>query len=114
MSLRDRIELASESFPNLSLAQLAEQLEQFNPDAEILFEDGAVPESYVRSYRGYFHHAAIGVALGRGENPPPVLVSDVLRGVKFAMHDVVYGYKGGEYQLYPDVPVWYADYGVCV
>ena len=112
MSLRDRIDmLHDDSFPNLSLAQLYERLHQFDPDAEIVFEDGASPDNYLHSYRGYHRHAAIGIARGRGANPPAVLVNEMLHGVHQAINNVVYGYKGGEFQLYPEVPVWYADYG---
>ena len=61
----------------------------------------------LHSYRGYYSD----LAFERGEGSRPA--SDLLAECREAMGRTFEGYKGGDYMMGENTPLWVADYGCC-
>lgn len=59
------------------------------------------------SYRGYYHDLAFEQTL------EPVPVGVALKTALSALDSIFTGYKGGEFRMRSDAPVWIAFYGYC-
>lgn len=69
---------------------------------------GFVPDS-IMSYRGYYDHLSFDwVVRGNDHSVARVLVE-----AKSAMGKVFTGYKGGDYTMHENTPLWVAQYGDC-
>lgn len=67
----------------------------------------------VNSYRGYYSDLAIefyNVQYSTKERDI-VTVGDILKTLKDALHETFEGYKGGEYVMEEDTPLWLGYYG---
>lgn len=84
----------------MTLGGLISRLEQLDQTAEM---DG-IRDAH--SYRGYYSDLAFSVGSKRK-------VADVLADVRAAVESTFEGYKGGEFTMYEDAPVWIASYGCC-
>lgn len=84
----------------MTLGKLIERIESL-PDGTMLQMDSP------HSYRGYYSD----LAFERAASPLPK--SEVLALCKAAMGEVFEGYKGGEFQMGRNTPVWFAAYGCC-
>jgi len=62
------------------------------------------------SYRGYYSDLAIEPPQ---EDAPKPTVADVLAMCREAMGQVFQGYKGGDYMMGANTPLWIAEYGCC-
>ena len=60
-----------------------------------------------QSYRGYY------VDLAFEKAPEKITVEDALDMCKSAMGEVFTGYKGGDYVMGRNTPIWIAGYGFC-
>jgi hypothetical protein len=58
------------------------------------------------SYRGYYTDLAF-------ERGPRATVGETLTMLRGCMGEVFQGYKGGDYQMGRNTPVWVASYGEC-
>jgi hypothetical protein len=85
----------------MTLGKMIDRLAQMPPEATI----DAI--EYPHSYRGYYCDLAFERREGR------ILASNALIICKSAMGEVFEGYKGGDYQMGRNTPVWLADYGSC-
>lgn len=83
----------------LTLGKLIERLQQ-------LPEGTTIRLSYPHSYRGYYNDLAF-------ESGEPIPVGEALVMSQSAMGEVFQGYKGGDYQMGRNTPVWIAEYGCC-
>jgi len=84
----------------MTLGKLIERIESL-PDHTML------EMSCPHSYRGYYQDLAF-------ERPNhPLSKREVLALCKGAMGEVFHGYKGGEYQMGRNTPVWIAAHGCC-
>lgn len=59
------------------------------------------------SYRGYYNDLAFEKSKGK------CTVSKTLEMCRSCMGEVFQGYKGGEYQMGRNTPIWLAKYGCC-
>lgn len=84
----------------MTLGKLIERLESMPPDVTV--ERISEPHSY----RGYYSDLAF-------EPCGMVAVKDVLEICRKAMGEVFEGYKGGDFQMGRNTPVWSASYGCC-
>lgn len=92
---RDRAE------SQMTLGKLIERLESMSPDATVKgFENP-------HSYRGYYTDLAF------ESSPDTVTVAKALEICRACMGEEFQGYKGGDYQMGRNTPVWLADYGCC-
>ena len=88
----------------MTLGRLAEELRASPPDALVRFEDGRGVGSF-DSYRGYYCDIAA------EDEDEPRTVKAVLDDVESAIGAEMTGYKGGEYVMEEDTPVWRSEYG---
>lgn len=83
----------------MTLGKLIKRLEAMPQDSLI---DGL---TYAHSYRGYYSDLAF------ERKADKVTVSSLLTECRDAMGQVFEGYKGGDYQMGCNTPLWIAHYG---
>jgi hypothetical protein len=90
---------------HLTLGQLIKRLDRVPGVTKILTADGQGIEGLC-SYRGYYSDLALNPVGG------PVWTADqLLREAKFVINTELTGYKGGEFLMTKDTPLWLARYG---
>lgn len=96
----------------MKLGRLIEILEQVDdPDQPVLYDTGARPSRFM-SWRGRYNELTL--ASVRYENDPVLdTVGKLLDAAKAAVGTEFFGYKGGEFVMNDDTPVWADDYGEC-
>lgn len=95
----------------MRLAGLIETLAALPPDAPVYIDDE--PAGKLGSYRGYYNQLTIYRAGGRGHggDATPTTVAELLADARNADGEIFMGYKGGDYTMDLDTPVWASDYG---
>lgn len=83
----------------MTLGKMIDVLEMMDPGTEI---DLHGPHSY----RGYYSDLAFEV----GE---PITAAALLKICRDSMGEVFEGYKGGDFVMGRNTPIWVADYGCC-
>lgn len=78
--------------------------------APVYFDFGNCRPSILRSYRGDYSHLALGFDVGDGARRPHN-VADVLKTLRDADGATFEGYKGGDYKMTRDTPLWVANNG---
>lgn len=86
------------------LGELIEALDAC-PDHFATVEINGQPPGLFDSYRGYYDQ----LALGTGQEA--MKVAQLLAAARAAVGREYEGYKGGEYVMSEDTPVWFAEYG---
>ena len=108
--LRDLVNLSRHTGSNLTLARLAELLDQFPPDTPVRYDNGGQPARNFDPYRGNYNHAAMRQHTPY-MNPPPATAGQLAYDARSAPHMLHIAYKGDEVRLYSQSPVWLAEYG---
>ena len=88
--------------PQFSLNDLINRLEELPQDMPILLGDAD-------SYRGYYSDLAFAPLY----DTEPRTVKEILKEALLAHGKTFEGYKGGEFTMEGDTPVWYSHYGDC-
>lgn len=83
----------------LTLGQMIDKLKHLHPDTL------AVGFGDLNSYRGYYHD----LAFEPSDKEKPI--STLLAQCQAAMGEIFHGYKGGEYQMGRNTPLWISEYG---
>jgi len=83
----------------LTLKGLINRLSELNQDLEV---DGI---NQAHSYRGYYHDLAFELSGTKRK------VSDILADVIACKGETFVGYKGGDFDMTNNTPVWIAEYG---
>ena len=83
---------------HVCLGELLDGLRQADPEAEINLTDP-------HSYRGYYHDLAL------EPTTEPVKVWQLINQLSDVINTELTGYKGGEFLMSADTPVWVAHYG---
>jgi len=91
---------------HLTLGELIDVLDAAPPDAVVTFSGGG-GIGRERSYRGYYHDLALEPAAEAGT------AADLAKRMKAAAGSTYEGYKGGDYTMNLDTPLWRAYYGCC-
>lgn len=91
----------------LTLGELISALEAFPPETSVHFDILYLAPTDFDSYRGYYEF----LALGWAEDSLPITVGSLLKAAKACVGGVFQGYKGGEYAMWLDTPVFMANYG---
>lgn len=78
-----------------------------NPDFDppVVLDTGAVPDD-IDSYRGYYDELALGYS-----SEGFMSLSNFVEMLENADGGTFSGYKGGEFTMYGDTPVWVSNYG---
>jgi len=99
----------------LTLGELIEKLEKIvkvdgYDSPSVYFDFARFYPTYCNSYRGYYEQIAIGYADGN-EGLAPSVVTFMNYLQREVLGEIFTGYKGGEYMMHSDTPVWVASYG---
>jgi hypothetical protein len=89
----------------MRLGAIIDALSAARQDASVQFDFGGFEPSDVKSYRGYYSDLAIGFS-DNGLDLP-----SLLNELRQADGGTFEGYKGGDYRMSRDTPVWVANYG---
>lgn len=92
---------------HLTLGQAIQQLSTTDPNLPVRFDNGDSPGKAM-SYRGYYSDLAISPE----SHVDPVSVSEFLATLKGALNKTFTGYKGGDFTMGEDAPLWCADYSM--
>lgn len=87
-----------------TLGELIDELAKREPSRPVIIAGVGAP-GILSSYRGYYSDLAFE---GGG---PEATVSDVLANCRAALGATFEGYKGGDYVMGPDTPLWASPYG---
>lgn len=91
---------------HITLGELIEKLKQSEKELPVVFSDGGAPGEG-DSYRGYYSD----FALERTEASTVEELQGYLEDE--VLNKTFEGYKGGEYAMSEDAPLWVAPYGSC-
>lgn len=114
MDMQKMIDLMNESSRKtrgryqMTLGKMVDILKSSDPTLPVVFggEDTGSPGAE-DSYRGYYSD------LSFGRTDAEVTVSSFLERCSKALGETYQGYKGGDFQMGPDTPIWCASYGCC-
>lgn len=110
MNMQAIIDMMSKSWRNersryhLTLGGLIEELEKADPALPIKFDTGAHP-GQADSYRGYYSDLAF------APSSTPLTAGELLKRCRSALGATFQGYKGGDFIMGADTPLWSASYG---
>jgi hypothetical protein len=93
--------MAERAATQMTLGKMIDRLAAMQPDAMI---DGL---ENPHSYRGYYSDLAF------ERRAEKITVKDALTMCRAAMGEVFEGYKGGDFQMGRNTPLWVASYGDC-
>jgi hypothetical protein len=92
----------------IRLGQFIDNLEAFDGDLHIEYDDGVTPGDF-GSWRGRYEE----LTLYPSEASVPRTVADVLRDANEADGKTFPGYKGGDFGMNLSTPVWADAWGQC-
>lgn len=95
----------------LTLGQLLEKLEAIEPKHyDVVFDFGGLIPDYFESYRGDYSHVCLNFEMPykNWEYTPSVNVHQMIEKVKDTIGEYKSGWKGGDYFMHEDTPVWVA------
>lgn len=105
----------------MTLGQLLNTLEAADSDAPVRFSNGVTPTRFA-SWRGRYNDLTLyhGGSWNRSPDDDPgytedpeCTVRDLLQLAREADGGTFQGYKGGDYTMRLDTPIWADDYGCC-
>ena len=106
--------------PQLSLGELISEIEKAGiqtddgDDKDIRYDFGTTIPTCLDSYRGSYDELALGYKLtgyDDSSEPRSVKAKDLLRELKSAIGKEFTGWKGGEFEMTEQTPVWVANCG---
>lgn len=95
--------------PQITLGQLIDLLAGRPQDQPVCFDFCSLVPRGVASYRGWYDHLAIGYREWSRETE--ISVKDFHAMLRKADGYVFTGYKGGDYRMHRDTPLWVANWG---
>jgi hypothetical protein len=95
----------------MTLGEFIKQLEKCNQEAIVTLEPFELYPTDFDSYRGYYCDLALGYTTTRDEIENCLKVSDLLKKAKNCLGKEFIGYKGGEFIMSKDTPLWISNYG---
>lgn len=91
----------------MTLGELITALKRKDPERPVYFDFVHFQPKGIHSYRGYYDQLAIGYNNEAGYN---MRVSELLPLLRDALGATFQGYKGGDYVMSENTPVWVANY----
>lgn len=88
---------------HVTLGAAIETLKGVAPDVEVVTEDGS-GVGRPRSYRGYYSDLSL-------EEVQASTAGGLLKELQAALGNTFEGYKGGDFTMAEDTPLWLAPYG---
>lgn len=105
-AVNEQVRHKVEASGQMTLGVFIAALERYKPDSYIEFDWGGLCPGSMRSYRGYYDHLAIDPTTGEYR-----YVKDLLEHAKAVLGTTMNGYKGGDYVMDEDTPLWVARWG---
>lgn len=102
------LEDGSTVYGPISLGSLIDKLAKCDPEREVMFDWCGMGPTTFDSYRGYYDHLAVGY-----EDNHCIRAGELLELAKAACGETYTGWKGGDYRMDRDTPVWVANPGHC-
>lgn len=103
MNMSDQMERARY---HLTLGKLIEKLQTLPQEANVWIDATGLSVADLDSYRGHYCDLAL-------ETSKAPMTVEALAGLAIgALGEVFQGYKGGNYRMTCDTPLWVSDYGV--
>lgn len=96
-------------FGTATLGSVIDALKAANPGAQVLFDFCGTSPTTVASYRGWYDHLALGWSDSFDGDWPNV--ADLLADLEAALSTRFIAYKGGEYTMTPNTPLWVDRWG---
>jgi len=93
--------------PQLTLGKLIERIEAIEDRSKPVVFDEVYHPSDIDSWRGSYCELALTYETGEGK----LSTADFIALLKRTVGATLYGYKGGEFLMIEDTPVWVANYG---
>lgn len=90
----------------MTVDEMISTLERKNPSLQVRFDFGYFCPNGLHSYRGYYEQLAIGY---ESEYPSKMNVGQLLALLRDAIGKVFTGWKGGEFTMHGDTPVWVSN-----
>lgn len=92
----------------ISLGGLIDGLKKCKPELEVMFDWCGMGPVNFGSYRGYYDHLALSYKDGAR-----ITAGELLELAEAEVGATHHGYKGGEFRMDRDTPVWVANHGDC-
>lgn len=89
-----------------TLGQLIDALAKCPKDREVMFDFCGIGPTTFDSYRGYYDHLALGY-----KDDHRIRAGELLELAQACVGATYTGWKGGEYRMTRDTPVWVANPG---
>lgn len=111
------IELERSIYGTATLGAVIAALERAEPEADVQYDFCYTRPTTVASYRGYHDHLALGWSEDSVKDKSGNFVShwpkakDVLAELKSALGKTFKGYKGGDFMMAANTPLWVAKWG---
>ncbi len=88
-------------------------IKKYNSEAEVVYDFEYLYPTSIDSWRGIYAELALNfVGTYRGiDSPDKMTVSSFLQMLKGCIGKSFTGYKGGEFEMSEETPVWVANYG---
>lgn len=97
--------------PQLTLSELILKMEAVSDHGKpVVYDDGYAYPDGIDSWRGSYSELALGWSM-TGAGGTPSSVAGLLAILRGAVARTFEGYKGGEYLMGENTPVWVANYG---
>lgn len=90
---------------HLTLGGMIAALEKVTPDTAVEFDRGGAPTD-PHSYRGYYSDLSF-------ETGPATTAGELLKICREALGSTYESYKGGDFTMAENTPLWAASYGCC-
>ena len=92
----------------MTLGELVDALEKRPKKQGVYFDLLWLVPTCLDSYRGYYEQLALGF---RVDENPRLTVAELLKDCEAAIGERFQGWKGGEYMMDRDTPIWVANPG---
>ena len=97
----EEIELDSRAFPNLTVGTLLDVLQNMDPNLNVVFQDGTVPQPHLTGYQGYQGHVALNTF-----NRTHTSLSQLRWNLRKALDTSRLGPNRVKFQIDRECPVW--------
>jgi hypothetical protein len=90
---------------HVTLGKMIDAIKDMPPETPVVYDVGGAP-GRPHSYRGYYSDLSFSPA-------DSATVESLLKHCRGSLDATFEGYKGGEFVMGADTPLWFAEYGCC-